>query len=163
MVEEEVYIEQPIGYVKKRHRTQGSMTTFRRTASLSVHTSMFEDFKRSMVKEFEMTDVGLMAYFRGQTESGIYISQKKYARQILERFKMSGCNPVRTPVETWNKKLRRETKGEPVDPTMFKSIVGSLRYLTFTRPDIPYGVSLISRYMEMPKQEHFIAAKRILR
>lgn len=128
--------------------------------------SMFEDFKRSMVKEFEMTDVGLMAYFLGvevnQTESGIFISQNQYARQILERFKMSGCNPVGTPVETGTK-LRRERKGEPVDPTMLKSLVGSLRYLTFTRPDIVYGVGLISRYMEMPKQEHFIAAKRILR
>lgn len=75
---------------------------------------------------------------------------------------MSGCNPVGTPVETGTK-LRRETKGEPVDPTMFKSRFGSLRYLIFTIPDIVYGVGLISRYMEMPKQEHFIAAKRILR
>lgn len=86
MVEEEVYIEQPIGYVKKRHRTQGSMTTFRRTASLSVHTSMFEDFKRSMVKEFEMTDVGLMAYFRGVFKIKRKVESISHKRSMQGRY-----------------------------------------------------------------------------
>jgi len=61
---------------------------------------------------------------------------------------MESCNPVSTPVE--NGVELRKSKVENVDPTYFKSLVGSLRYLTCTRPDILYGVRLISRYMETP-------------
>ncbi|CAM8968524.1 unnamed protein product [Rhodiola kirilowii] len=57
----------------------------------------------------------------------------------------------------------KEGTGEFVNPTYFKSIVGSLRYLTSTRPDIVYGVGIISRFMEQPKQSHLLVAKRILR
>jgi hypothetical protein len=74
---------------------------------------------------------------------------------------MEGCNPVSTPVEN-GLELRKSKVGN-VDPTYFKSLVGSLRYLTCTRPDILYGVGLISRYMETPDQSHLNAAKRILR
>ncbi|KAK0579794.1 hypothetical protein LWI29_031544 [Acer saccharum] len=127
--------------------------------------AMFEDFKRRMVKEFEMTDIGLMAHFLGievvQSEKGIFISQSIYAKEILKRFGMEKCNPVTTPVET-GLELRKNERGD-VDPTYFKSLVGSLRYLTCTRPDILYGVGLVSRYMETPDQSHLNAAKRILR
>jgi hypothetical protein len=74
---------------------------------------------------------------------------------------MESCNPVSTPVEN-GVELRKSKVGN-VDPTYFKSLVGSLRYLTCTRPDILYGVGLISRYMETPDQSHLNAAKRILR
>ncbi|XP_074347280.1 secreted RxLR effector protein 161-like [Apium graveolens] len=67
-----------------------------------------------------------------------------------------------TPAEP-SIKLRVDSTRESVNPTLFKSLVGSLRYLTFTRPDIMYAVGLVSRYMEKPKQDHFMAAKRILR
>jgi hypothetical protein len=60
-------------------------------------------------------------------------------------------------------KLRKEDKGSKVDPTLFKRLVGSLMYLTTIRPDIMYGVSLISRFMETPKESHLKARKRILR
>ncbi|KAK0589362.1 hypothetical protein LWI29_013222 [Acer saccharum] len=127
--------------------------------------AMFEDFKRRMVKEFEMTDIGLMAHFLGievvQSEKGIFISQSIYAKEILKRFGMEKCNPVTTPVET-GLELRKNERGD-VDPTYFKSLVGSLRYLTCTRSDILYGVGLVSRYMETPDQSHLNAAKRILR
>ncbi|KAI9165514.1 hypothetical protein LWI28_015473 [Acer negundo] len=126
---------------------------------------MFEDFKRRMVKEFEMTDIGLMAHFLGievvQNEKGIFISQSIYAKEILKRFGMEKCNLVTTPVET-GLELRKNERGD-VDPTYFKSLVGSLRYLTCTRPDVLYGVGLVSRYMETPDQSHLNAAKRILR
>jgi hypothetical protein len=127
--------------------------------------TMFKAFKKSMVQEFEMTDIGLMAYFLGlevvQKEEGIFVSQSSYAKDILERFKMESYNPVSTSVEN-GVELRKSKVGN-VDPTYFKSLVGSLRYLTCTRPDILYGVGLISRYMETPDQSHLNAAKRILR
>jgi hypothetical protein len=67
-----------------------------------------------------------------------------------------------TPVIT-GLKLSKEDKGSKVDPTLFKRLVGSLMYLTTTRPDIMYGVSLISRFMETPKESHWKEGKRILR
>jgi len=122
----------------------------------SNNPAMFEDFKKSMVQEFEMTDIGLMAYFLGlevtQKEEGIFISQSSYAKDILERFKMESCNQVSTPIEN-GVELRKSKVGN-VDPTYLKNLVGSLRYLTYTRPDILYGVGLISRYMETPDQSH---------
>jgi hypothetical protein len=127
--------------------------------------TMFEDFKKNMVQEFEMTDIGLMTHFLGlevvQKEDEIFVSQSNYAKDILERFKTESCNPVSTPVEN-GMELRKSKVGN-VDPTYFKSLVGSLRYLTCTRPDILYGVELISKYMETPDQSHLNAAKRILR
>ncbi|KAL4377055.1 hypothetical protein GQ457_02G041490 [Hibiscus cannabinus] len=132
----------------------------------SMVKGMFHDFKKAMTKEFEMTYIGEMSYFLGvevkQTEDGIFLSQKKYAEQILNKFRMKDYKPVATPAET-GMKLSVDSTREPVNPTLFKSIVGSLRYLTITRPDITYAVGLISRFMENPKQDHWIAAKRILR
>ncbi|KAL3609589.1 hypothetical protein D5086_000609 [Populus alba] len=108
---------------------------------------MFKAFKKSMVHEFEMIDIGLMAQFLGlkvvQKEEGIFISQSNYAKYILERFKMESCNPISTLVE--NEVELRKSKVGNVDSTYFKSLVGSLRY------------------METPNQSHLIAAKRILR
>lgn len=75
---------------------------------------------------------------------------------------MFECNPVRTPVEVGTK-LSKNDDGAPVDQTYLKQIVGSLRYLTCTRPDISYGVGLISRFMESPRQSHMQVAKRIMR
>ena len=59
--------------------------------------------------------------------------------------------------------LSKDDEGSTVDPTLFKRLVGSLMYLTATKPDIMYGVSLISRFMESPKDSHWQAGKRILR
>ena len=75
---------------------------------------------------------------------------------------MKECNPVGTPAE-FGLKLNKDHEGKKVDNTIYKQIVGSLMYLTTTRPDIMYSVSLISRYMENPTEKHLLAAKRILR
>lgn len=86
----------------------------------------------------------------------------KYVRDVLTKFQMLQCNPVGTPVGL-GLKLTTDPEGRKVDSTLFKQIVGSLMYLTTTRPDIMYGISLISRYMENPTELHLLAAKRILR
>ncbi|KAH9648545.1 hypothetical protein KPL70_025633 [Citrus sinensis] len=113
--------------------------------------SLFEEFKRVMIKEFEMTDNGLMAYYLGievkQKEEGIFISQESYAKEIIKRFKMNDCKPISTPVEC-GVKLSKYDEGEDIDPTFFKSLVGSLRYLTCTRPDILYAVGLLIGYSD---------------
>ncbi|XP_061357487.1 uncharacterized mitochondrial protein AtMg00810-like [Gastrolobium bilobum] len=127
---------------------------------------MIQDFKKKMTKEFEMKDLGLMRYFLGlevrQEKSGIFVSQEAYAKGILEKFKMSDCNPVSTPMEP-DVKLSRYDGGEKVDPSVYRSLVGSLRYLTCTRPDLCLSVGIINRFMEEPSYTHWKAAKRILR
>lgn len=128
--------------------------------------SMIDELKKSMTKEFEMTDIGLMSYYLGievkQTDDGIFISQEGYAKEILKKFGMDKCNPVGTPIEHKAKPSKHDG-GEAVDSTQFKSLVGSLRYLTCTRPDILFAVGLISRFMEEPTTKHLEIAKRILR
>ncbi|XP_019420266.1 PREDICTED: uncharacterized protein LOC109330488 [Lupinus angustifolius] len=82
--------------------------------------------------------------------------------EVLERFKMSGCNSVETLVESNPKFTKCEDEGI-VDATMYRQIVGCLRYLCHSRPKIAYGVGLISRFMRDPRQSHLTAAKRIMR
>ncbi|KAF7121448.1 hypothetical protein RHSIM_Rhsim13G0199000 [Rhododendron simsii] len=96
-----------------------------------------------------------------QREDGIFISQAGYAKNVLKHFGMEKSNPMTTPVES-GVQLRKSEVGD-VDSTYFKSLVGSLLYLTCTRPDILYRVGLIIRYMDTPDQSYLNAAKRILR
>ncbi|KAK9931774.1 hypothetical protein M0R45_019038 [Rubus argutus] len=127
---------------------------------------MIEEFKKSMMREFEMSNLGKMKYFLGievlQLSDGIFIDQKKYAMDVLKRFGMEGSNAVLNPIVPGFKISKDET-GVEVDATFYKQIVGSLMYLTATRPDLMYAVSLISRYMSQPTELHHMAAKRILR
>ena len=118
------------------------------------------------MKEFEMTDLGHMSYFLGieviQGDDEIFIHHRKFADEFLKKFKMKDSNPVKTPIET-GIKLTKEGDGQTIDATYFKQIVGSLRYVTCTRPDICYAVGLVSRYMELPRQVHLQVVKRIMR
>ncbi|GJV04842.1 ribonuclease H-like domain-containing protein [Tanacetum coccineum] len=100
---------------------------------------------RSLHQEFAMTNLGPLNYFIGisvtRDPSGLFLSQNKYAIEVLERAHIFNCNPTRTPVDT-ESKLRID--GDPVsDPTLYRSLPGSLQYLTFTRPDISYAVQQI--------------------
>ncbi|KAK0597781.1 hypothetical protein LWI29_028530 [Acer saccharum] len=127
---------------------------------------MMKEFKEDMMKTFEMTDLGLMHYFLGieinQEKSGIFVSQKKYTESLLKKFKMSECKPVATPLVT-NEKFRKEDGSNKADVSIYRSLIGSLLYLTATRPDIMYATSLLSRFMQNPTQVHYGAAKQILR
>ena len=128
--------------------------------------SMFVKFKNSMKLEFDMTDLGKMKYFLGvevlQNLEGIYISQRKYAKDVLERFRMEKSNSVKNPIVS-GVRLMKDEEGSKVNATMYKQLVGSLMYLTATRPDLMYMVSLINRFMASPTELHLQAAKRVLR
>lgn len=127
---------------------------------------LLAEFKESMSIQFKMTNMGLISYFLGievnQTDEGIFISQKKYAKYVLKKLKMESCKPMLTLVKE-RLKLERESGSDLVNSTYFRRLVGSLRYLTATRPDIVYGVGIISRFMDSPRQSHWQAAKRLLR
>jgi hypothetical protein len=106
-----------------------------------------------------------MSYFLGleikQGEKDNFVTQKAYAKEILKRFKMEDCKPVSTLIDC-GMKLSRHDKENVVDVTLYKSLVGSLRYLTCIIPDILYVVGLVSRYME-PSSTHWKIIKQILR
>ena len=127
---------------------------------------LVDEFKAEMKNEFEMTDLGLMKFFLGlevkQDSSGIFISQGAYAKDILKRFGMDNCNPIAIPMEL-GAKLSKLEGGNAVDATEYRSLIGSLRYLTCTRSDIMFAVGVASRFMEDPRASHMKAAKRILR
>ena len=93
-----------------------------------------------------------------QSESGIFISESKYASEVLKIFNMSNWNPAPTPVIR-GLKLSKDDKASIVDPMLFKRLIGILMYLIVTRPDIMYGVSVISRFMESPKYSHWQESK----
>lgn len=128
--------------------------------------SMCDEFKSSMMMEFDMSDLGKMRHFLGvevlQNSSGIFICKRRYAREVLARFGMANNNAVKNPIVPGTK-LSKDEGGIKVDGTLFKQVVGSLMYLTVTRPDLMYGVSLISRFMSSPTMSHWSAAKKILR
>lgn len=125
-----------------------------------------ETFKLQMMKEFEMSDLGLLSYYLGievnQKKNSITLSQSGYARKILSQFGMADCNPVKFPMEP-KLQLTKEGDGKEVDATEYRRLIGCLRYLTHTRPDIDYAVGVVSRYMEKPTVMHYQAIKHILR
>lgn len=127
---------------------------------------MFKTFKQSMMQKFEMSDLGVMKYFLGvevkQGPAGIFISQMKYVKEILERFGMQHCNSVKNPIVP-GCKLTKDEGGMKVDASVYKQKVGSLMYLTATRPDIMYVVSLLSRFIESPTEQHNSVMKRVFR
>ncbi|GKA22790.1 ribonuclease H-like domain-containing protein [Tanacetum coccineum] len=92
---------------------------------------------------------------------GLFLSKKKYAIEILEKAHMVSCKPSRTPVDSESK---LGVDGDPVsDRTLYRSLVGSLKYLTFTRSDIFYAVQHVCLHMHDPQEPHLYALKRILR
>jgi len=125
-----------------------------------------EAFKCQMMNEFEMTDLGYLTYFMGMefTEifEGLVMHQMKYASDILKMFNMVSCNSSSSPTET-NLKLVMNEDEELADPTLFKQIVGSLRYQCNSRPDTSYAVGIISRFMSEPRASHLQAVKRVMR
>ena len=125
-----------------------------------------ETFKQEMMSVFEMTDLGLMSFFLGmevkQAEHEVFICQKKYAKEILKKFKLEDCKAVSTPMNQ-KEKLCKEDGAEKVDQAQFRKIVGCLMYLTATRPDILNAVSILSRFMHCASELHFKAAKRVIR
>ena len=118
---------------------------------------MIEEFMTVLKNEFEMTDLGLMKYFLGltvtETDKGIFICQHKYATNILQRSRMDKCKPTETPIALGTN-LTKNDDGPTVNATLYKQMVGSLMYLCATKPDSMYVVSLISRFMESPKDSH---------
>ena len=121
--------------------------------------------KRTLAKTFEVKDLGYLHYFLGievaYGPQGIYLSQRKYIFDLLAETGMLDCKPAATPIEQ-NHRIIADS-GDPVDKGKYQRLVGRLIYLSHTRPDIAYAVSIVSRYMHDPRSSHMDAVIRILR
>ena len=130
----------------------------------STNEDLCEEFSNIMQKEFEMSMMGELNYFLGfqvkQMNEGIFIHQEKYTNELLKRFGIENSKDARTPMST-NTKLDKDENGKDVDQKLFRGMLGSLLYLTASRPDIVFSVCLCTRYQVAPKESHPTAVKRI--
>ena len=122
-------------------------------------------FKKQMAQEFNMSDIGKLAYYLGlevdQKPGYTEIKQTADGRKILKKANMSNYRHVKYPMES-KIKIDRDEGGEPVDSTLFRSIIGELGYLVYTRPDIAYSVGVLSRYMDKPTMLYYNCVKKVL-
>jgi hypothetical protein len=132
---------------------------------LTSDEQLIHSCKEDLAKEFEMKDMGLLHYFLGleiwQRDGELFVSQSKYAREILGKFHMEGCKPMDTPLlGNWRKE--DATSGEVVDATVYRQLVGLLMYLVNMRPDICYVVNQLSQAMVNPTKLFWKVGKHVL-
>src|SRR6185436_6180550 len=110
--------------------------------------------------------IGELNFFLGfqvkQLKEEIFNHQEKYTRDILKKFKMDDCKPIKTPMPT-NGHLDLDEGGKSVDQILYRSIIGSLLYLTASRPNIMFSIRICARFQANSKKSHISAVKRILR
>ncbi|GJW52222.1 ribonuclease H-like domain, reverse transcriptase, RNA-dependent DNA polymerase [Tanacetum coccineum] len=123
-------------------------------------------FKSQMKDKFEMSDLGLLAYYLGievtQTGGEITIKQTGYINKILKESSMMESNDTKIPMDPGTKLVKAED-GNSVDATYYRSLIGSLRYLLHTRPDLSYSVRLLIKFRQDPKDHHLKAIKQVIR
>ncbi|GJW40385.1 uncharacterized mitochondrial protein-like protein [Tanacetum coccineum] len=131
-----------------------------------ISLDLINEFKRRMASQFEMSDLGELTYYLGievsQGKDCVEIKQERYARKILKEAGMEDCNATSYPMEKDLKLSKAEDEPE-VEATQYRKVVGCLRYLLHTRPDLTYSVGVVSRYMQSPRESHARAIKQILR
>ncbi|GJT15903.1 putative ribonuclease H-like domain-containing protein [Tanacetum coccineum] len=190
MIEEEVYVCQPLGFedpefpdrVNKVEKTgQIDKTLFiKRVKSDILLVQVYVDdiifgstkkglctkFEKLMHKKFYISSMGELTFFLGlqvtQKDDGIFISQDKYVDEILKKIGFSTVKTASTPMET-SKPLMKDENAKDVDVHLYRSMIGSLMYLTSSRPDIMFVVCACARFQVTPKVSHLHAVKRIFR
>eukprot|EP00253_Pinus_taeda_P028162 PITA_28162 len=132
----------------------------------SNEEDMSQSFALVMEKEFEMSLLGELTYFLGlkiqQKQGGIFLSQTKYLKQILKKYGMEDAKPVCTPMVRGCSLSTNDESAAVHQPT-YRSMIGSLLYLTGTRPDIMHAVGIVGRFQANPKETHLQAVKRIFK
>nr|ABF96984.1 retrotransposon protein, putative, Ty1-copia subclass [Oryza sativa Japonica Group] len=132
----------------------------------STNEVFCKEFGDMMSREFEMSMIEELSFFLGlqikQLKDGTFVSQTKYIKDLLKRFGLEDAKPIKTPMAT-NWHLDLDEGGKPVDLKLYRSMIGSLLYLTASRPDIMFSVCMYARFQAAPKECHLVAVKRILR
>ncbi|GJX77991.1 putative ribonuclease H-like domain-containing protein [Tanacetum coccineum] len=132
----------------------------------STNKSWCDEFEALMQSRFQMSSMGELTFFLGlqvkQNKEGIFISQDKYVAEILKKFDLVHVKAAITPMET-KLPLTKDEEAFDVDVHLYRSMIGSLMYLTASRPDIMYAVCVCSRFQVTPKTSHLNAVKRIFK
>ena len=132
----------------------------------STKDELAHGFLKLMQVVFEMSMIGELTHFLRlqirQQDSCIFLSQSKYAKNFVKKFGLESASSVRTPMSP-NVKLAIDLLGKSVDPSLYRSMIGSLLYLTASRPDISYSVGVCARYQANPKESHTNTLKRIIK
>ncbi|GJU07814.1 putative ribonuclease H-like domain-containing protein [Tanacetum coccineum] len=176
-IKEEVYVCQPPGFedpyfpdkVYKVEKALYGLHQAPRTWYETLSTYLLDNgFQRGKIDKtlFIKRNKGELTYFLGlqvqQKKDGIFISQDKYVGEILKKFRFTEVRTASTPMKT-KKPLLKDEDGKEVDVHMYRSMIGSLMYLTSSRPDIMFAVCACARYQVNPKVSHLYAVKRIFR
>nr|GEV01442.1 hypothetical protein [Tanacetum cinerariifolium] len=188
IIEEEVYVSQPPGFIDPQFPNKNGYrrgiidkTLFIKTDKDdimlvqvyvddiifgSTKKSLCGEFEALMHKRFQMSSMGELTFFLGlqvkQSEDGIFISQDKCVAKILKKIDFSSMRTDSTPIET-QKPLVKDKEAADVDVHLYKSMIGSLMYLTASRPDIIFAVYSCSRFQVTPKLSHLHVVKWIFR
>ncbi|KAJ9547364.1 hypothetical protein OSB04_019907 [Centaurea solstitialis] len=132
----------------------------------STKPEMCQEFENTMKSQFKMSMMGELTFFLGlqvrKRPDGIFISQAKYVQDLLKRVDFGGSNSAATPMPR-NFQLNADSSGKPVDQKTYRAIIGSLLYLTASRPDIVFSTGVCARFQCDPRDSHLSAVKRILR
>ncbi|KAK2382297.1 putative mitochondrial protein [Trifolium repens] len=132
----------------------------------STNPSLVKSFSNLMQGEFEMSMMGELTYFLGlqikQLDEGTFIYQTKYCLELLKKFEMTDSKHMDTSMAS-TCALSKDEEGKDVEITKYRGIIGSLLYLTASRPDIMFSVCMCARYQSCPKESHLKAVKRILK
>ncbi|GJR90789.1 putative ribonuclease H-like domain-containing protein [Tanacetum coccineum] len=174
-IEEEVYVCQPPGFEDpqfpdKVYKDKGDILLVHVYVDDIIFGStkkpLCDEFEQMMHKKFQMSSMGEHTFFLGsqvqQTKDGIFISQDKYVADILKKFDFATVKTTSTPIES-NKALIKDEEADSVDVHLYRSMIGSLMYLTASRPDIMFAVCACARFQVTPKMSHLHAVKRIFR
>ncbi|GJR43017.1 putative ribonuclease H-like domain-containing protein [Tanacetum coccineum] len=175
-IEEEVYVHQPLGFVDPAHPNkvykalyglhQAPRAWYETLSSFLMENGFRREFEECMHKRFQMSSMGELTFFLGlqvkQQPGGIFISQDKFVADILKNFDFLSIRTATTLIES-NKPLVKDKDGEDVDVHVYRSMIGSLMYLTASRPEIMFVVCACARFQVTPKASHLNAVKRIFR
>ena len=128
----------------------------------ATNVSLYEDFSKCMLSEFEMSMMVELNFFLRlqikQLKEETFINQTKYIRALLKMFNMKEAKTMKTPMSS-SIKLDKDEKCKSIDSTMYRGMIGSLLYLTASRPDIMYSVCLCARFQSCPKESHLSVVK----
>ncbi|GJW50521.1 putative ribonuclease H-like domain-containing protein [Tanacetum coccineum] len=165
-IAEEVYVCQPPGFEDPNYPDKVYKVYVDDIIFGSTKKELCLEFEKLMHEKFQMSSMGELTFFLGlqvkQKADGIFISQDKYATDILKKFNFQDIRPASTPMDT-EKHLLKDSDGDNVDVHLYRSMIGSLMYLTSSRSDIMFAVCACARFQVTPKVSHSHAVKRIFR
>ncbi|GJW02786.1 retrovirus-related pol polyprotein from transposon TNT 1-94 [Tanacetum coccineum] len=131
----------------------------------STKLDLCETFSKIICSKFQMSMMGKLSFFLGlqifQSPRGIFLNQSKYTLESLKKYGMETCEPADTPMVE-KSKLDEDTQGKAIDPTRYRGMIGTLMYLTTSRPDLVFTVCMCARYQEKPTEKHLHAILQML-